>query len=160
VSRVTLTRSVRAANLGTIPPYMNPVKTLHFQASLRLLCCAAAVALAACDAAPLPDRTAEDLMTDPVMLDGVLMKCNGAKGTQRASTECKNARIAVERLAKLREKDETIKREAAFERNRERLRLQQEALQHQQEEAKRVDPYKLPLIPPVENAAPPPTASN
>lgn len=99
-------------------------------------------------------------MEDPVMLDGVLMKCNGAKGSQRASVECKNARIAVERMAAQREKEEIAKREAAFERNREHLRLQQEALQRQQDEARRVDPYKLPLIPPVENPAAPTTANN
>jgi hypothetical protein len=154
-------RAVHGANLGTIPPNMRATKSRKFQASLQLLCCAAVVAVAGCDSAPLPDRTAEDLMADPVMLDGVLMKCNGAKGTQRASVECKNARIAVDRLAKLREDEENAKREVAFERNRELLRQRQEDLRRQQDEAKRVDPYKLPLIPPVDTPpSPPPIANN
>ena len=136
-------------------------KALKFPLATPILCCAAVLVLAGCNSAPLPARTAEELMEDPVMLDGVLMKCNGASSSEvRASAECRNARIAVERLARQREKDEVAKRQAAFERNRERLRLQQEALQRQQEEAKRVDPYKLPLVPPVEATSPPPTASN
>lgn len=99
-------------------------------------------------------------MADPVMLDGVLMKCNGDKGAQRGDPECRNARIAVDRLAKRRESEEIAKREAEFERNRERLRLQQDALRRQQEEARKVDPYKLPLIPPTEPPPAPATASN
>ncbi len=101
-------------------------------------------------------------MSDPVNLDGLLMKCNGGKSPQRSSAECRNARIAVERMALQREKLELAQREAAFESNRERLRLQQEALQRQQEDSRKVDPYKLPLIPPPEapQSAPPTTANN
>jgi hypothetical protein len=140
---------------------MQLTNALKFPVAAQLLCCAAALVLGGCSSAPLPARTAEELMEDPVMLDGVLMKCNGAASSeQRASVECKNARIAVDRLARQREADEVAKRQAAFERNRERLRLQQEALQRQQEEARRVDPYKLPLVPPVESHSAPPTASN
>lgn len=101
-------------------------------------------------------------MNDPVSLDGLLMKCNGGGPSLKSTDACRNARIAVERIAKQREKWELAKAEAAFERNRERLRLQQEALQRQQEDAKKVDPYKLPLIPPHDapQAAPPTTANN
>jgi hypothetical protein len=125
------------------------------------LCCIAAVALSACKPVPLASTSVEDLMGDPVSLDGLLMKCNGAGPSTKSTDACRNARIAVERIAKQREKVELAQREAAFERNRERLRVQQEALQRQQEEAKKVDPYKLPLIPPRDAPAPsPPTTAN
>jgi len=87
-------------------------------------------------------------MGDPVILDGLLIKCEKDKKAQKADVECMNARIAVDRIAAQREKLEAEQRIAAFERNRERLRLQQETQQRQLEEAKKVDPYKLPLVPP------------
>jgi hypothetical protein len=117
--------------------------------------------LSACKPVPLASTSVDDLMSDPVSLDGLLMKCNGAGGSVKSTDACRNARIAVERLAKQREKVELAQREAAFERNRERLRVQQDTLQRQQEEAKKVDPYKLPLIPPRDAPAPiPPTTAN
>jgi len=136
---------------------MNRYKTSLLAASL---CCVAAALLAGCEDPPLPPLTVDQLVEDPVMLDGVLMKCNGTPGTQRSVAECKNARIAVERIAAEREKIEVAQREAAFERNRERLRQQQELQRRQEEEAKKVDPYKLPVIPPADVGAPPATASN
>jgi hypothetical protein len=112
------------------------------------ICCAAAVWLAACDAVPVPTASVASLLDDPVMLDGVLMKCNKDKSVQRTNAECMNARIAVDRIAAQREKLEAEKRIATFERNRERLRLQQDAQQRLIEESKKIDPYKLPLVPP------------
>lgn len=126
------------------------------------LCCIAAGILSACKPVPVPLTSVEDLMADPVTLDGVLMKCNGTRQAKRSTDECRNARIAVDRIAAQREKVELANREAAFERNRERLRMQQETLQRQQEAAKKVDPYKMPLIPPPDVPAPakPPTTAN
>jgi hypothetical protein len=120
------------------------------------ICCAAALGLAACDPAPVPVATVQDLINDPVILDGLLIKCAKDQRAQKTDVECTNARIAVDRIAAHREKLEAEKRIAAFERNRERLRLQQEAQRHQLEEANKIDPYKLPLIPPgppVDNVA-------
>lgn len=155
-----MSKGVSAANLGTISPKMFATNTRRFHAAAGLAGCVLALALAGCDSAPLPQRSAEDLMADSVLLDGVLMKCNGVRGGRDTKEECRNARIAVERLSIAREQAKIAEREAAFERNRERLRQQQDALQQQLEAAKKVDPYKLPLIPPVGNPAPPSTASN
>ena len=128
---------------------------------LAIAFCSASVALlVACAEKPLPPLSVEELIADPVMLDGVLMKCNAAATSQRPSIECKNARVAVDRIARQREQEEIAKSEAAFERNRERLRQQQDTLRRQQEEAKKVDPYKLPLIPPADPAAQPPATAN
>ena len=112
------------------------------------ICCAAALMLAACEPAPVPIASVEDLIEDPVVLDGLLMKCGKDKAAQKSNVECMNARIAVDRIAAQREKIEAEKRIAAFERNRERLRLQQDTQRRQLEDARKVDPYKLPLIPP------------
>ena len=131
------------------------MKTLSLKFGAAALCCVAAAVLSACKPVPLASTSVEDLMSDPVSLDGLLMKCNGAGASSTSTDACRNARIAVERLAKQREKVELAQREAAFERNRERLRVQQEALQRQQDESRKVDPYKLPLIPPRDPPAPP-----
>ena len=136
---------------------MNTLK-LHLLAAS--LCCAAAVLLSGCEDPPLQPLTVDQLVEDPVMLDGVLMKCNGTSNTQRPGIECKNARIAADRIASGRESIELAKREAAFERSRERLRQQQDMERRQQEEANKVDPYKMPLVPPAPPANPPATASN
>lgn len=112
------------------------------------ICCAAAMMLTACEPATVPVASVEDLMGDPVVLDGLLMKCGKDKAAQKVNVECMNARIAVDRIAAQREKLEAQKRIAAFERNRERLRLQQDAQRRQIEEAQKIDPYKLPLVPP------------
>jgi hypothetical protein len=93
--------------------------------------------------------TVEDLMEDRVTLDGVLMKCDQSPAKARSDSDCLNARIAVERLAQNHEHDpaEDEKREAAFERRREELRLAQEKLRQDQEARTKVDAYSLPVVP-------------
>ncbi len=107
--------------------------------------------------------TVEDLMEDRVTLDGVLLKCDQSPPKARDS-DCLNARIAVERLAKDHEHDpaEDKKHEEEFERRREELRVAQEKLRRDQEAKTKVDAYSLPVVPvdPVQPAKsdPPPVA--
>jgi hypothetical protein len=68
-------------------------------------------------------------------------------------SDCLTARIAVERLAKDVDPAEETRRNAEFERSREKLRLAQEKVRHDQEAKTKVDAYNLPLVP-VEPAAP------
>jgi hypothetical protein len=91
--------------------------------------------------------TVTDLMEDRVTLDGVLMKCNEDPAMARNSSDCLNARIAIERLAKDVDPAEEAKRNAEFERSREKLRLAQEKLRQEQEDKTKVDAYSLPLVP-------------
>ena len=86
-------------------------------------------------------------MEDRVTLDGVLLKCNQNPTKARTDTDCLNARIAIERLAK--DVDPTIeeKRKAEFERSREQLRLAQEKKRQEQEAKTKVDAYNLPVVP-------------
>jgi hypothetical protein len=102
--------------------------------------------------------TVSDLMEDRVTLDGVLLKCNQNPDKARTDSDCLNARIAVERLASQSEHAEEAKRQEAFERSREQLRLAQEKQRQEQEAKTKVDAYNLPLVP-VE-PAPPPAAAN
>lgn len=104
--------------------------------------------------------TVEDLMEDRVALDGVLLKCDQNPAKVRADSECLNARIAAERLAKDHEHDpnEDKKRQEAFERRREELRLAQEKLRQDHEAKTKVDAYSLPVVP-VDPAAPPSAAT-
>ena len=92
--------------------------------------------------------TVEDLMEDRVTLDGVLMKCNKDPAKTRNDSDCVNARIAIERLAK-KDEDPAVeeKRKAEFERSREQLRLAQEKVRQEQEAKTKVDAYSLPVVP-------------
>jgi hypothetical protein len=102
--------------------------------------------------------TISDLMEDRVTLDGVLMKCNRNPEKARNDNDCRNARIAIERLAKDVDPAEEAKRNEDFERSREQLRLAQEKLRQEQEARAKVDAYNLPLVPvdPARPADPPP----
>lgn len=118
------------------------------------------VALASCAAcAPkrIPPTTVSDLMEDRVMLDGVLMKCNQNPARARADSDCLNARIAVERLAKDVDPAQEAKRVEDFERSREKLRLAQEKVRQEQEARTKVDAYNLPVVP--VDAAPGPSST-
>lgn len=85
-------------------------------------------------------------MGDRVTLDGVLMKCDKNPAKMRDS-DCLNARIAIDRLAKDVDPTEEAKRKAEFEASREKLRLAQEKVRQEQEAKAKVDPYNLPLVP-------------
>ena len=98
--------------------------------------------------------TVQDLMEDRVTLDGVLLKCNEHSAKARNESDCLTARIAVERLAKDVDPAEETRRNAEFERSREKRRLAQEKVRHDQEAKTKVDAYNLPLVP-VESAAAP-----
>jgi hypothetical protein len=91
--------------------------------------------------------TVTDLMEDRVTLDGVLMKCNQNPAKARNDSDCLNARIAIERLAKDVDPAEEGKRREEFERSREQLRMVQEKARAEQEAKAKVDPYNLPVLP-------------
>jgi hypothetical protein len=112
------------------------------------LLCAAVLGGAACAPRKIPPMTIEDLMEDRVTLDGVLLKCNEEPAKSRNTTDCVNARIAVERLAQ-KAVDPAIeqKRKAEFERSREQLRLAQDKARQEQEAKTKVDAYSLPVVP-------------
>jgi hypothetical protein len=97
--------------------------------------------------------TVQDLMEDRVTLDGVLLKCNQHPAKVHDDSDCRNALIAVERLAKDVDPAEEARRIAGFERSREKLRLAQEKVRQDQEAKTKVDAYNLPLVP-VESALP------
>jgi hypothetical protein len=91
--------------------------------------------------------TVQDLMEDRVTLDGVLLKCNEHPNKVQNVSDCLNARVAVERLAKDVDPAEEVRRNAEFERSREKLRLAQDKVRHDQEAKTKVDAYNLPLVP-------------
>lgn len=109
--------------------------------------CAAIFASAACSPKRIPPMTVSELMEDRVTLDGVMLKCNQNPSKARSDSDCLNARIAIERLAKDVDPAEEAKRNADFERRREQLRQAQEKVRVEQEARNRVDPYNLPVLP-------------
>ena len=114
---------------------------------------AAILGSAGCTAKRIPPMTVEDLMEDRVTLDGVLLKCNEQPAKVHNDSDCRNARIAVERLAKDVDPAEETRRNAEFERSREKLRLAQERVRQDQDAKTKVDAYNLPLVP-VQSATP------
>lgn len=93
-------------------------------------------------------------MEDRVTLDGIMMKCNQNPAKLRDTSDCENARVAVERLAS-ENVDPAVekKRQEEFERAREQLRLAEDKQRQEQESKAKVDAYSLPVIP-VTPAAP------
>ena len=122
-----------------------PYTTKQVVASAWL--CAAILGSAACAPKRIPPMTVADLMEDRVTLDGVLMKCNEHPAKARNDSDCLNARIAIERLAKDVDPAIEAKRNAEFERSREQLRLAQDKVRREQEAKVKVDAYNLPLVP-------------
>jgi hypothetical protein len=108
---------------------------------------AALLGSVACAPKRIPPMTVTDLMEDRVTLDGVLMKCNQSPSKARDDSDCLNARIAIERLAKDVDPAQEAKRTEEFERSREKLRLAQERVRQDQEAKTKVDAYSLPLVP-------------
>lgn len=108
---------------------------------------AAVLVAAGCAPKRIPPMTVTDLMEDRVTLDGVLMKCNQNPTKARTDSDCLNARVAVERLAKDVDPVQEAKRAEDFERSREKLRLAQEKVRQEHEAKTKVDAYNLPLVP-------------
>ena len=144
-----LAPSPRLYNIATGEHAMSTISK-RFVAKQILACGCVSVALfcgVGCAPKVVPRMTVEDLIEDRVTLDGVLMKCNEHPSAARTSTDCENARIAVERLAKDVDPTEEVKRKAEFEAHREKLRLAQDELRRQNDAQSRVDPYALPVVP-------------
>jgi hypothetical protein len=132
--------------------------TKHILASAWL--CSALGLSTGCSQNRAPPLTVDDLMEDRVALDGILMKCDEHGAKAKSSTDCENARIAIERLA-AQNVDPAVekKRQEDFERAREQLRLSQDRARQEQEAQKKVDPYTLPVVPVEPNQAPGPGAA-
>lgn len=131
------------------------------QIVLRTVVFTLILGVAACAPRRVPPMTIADLMEDRVTLDGVLLKCNQDPSRARADSDCLNARIAIERLAKHVDPEQEAKRAAEFERSRDELRLAQEKVRREQLAKSKVDAYSLPLVPvepqvPAPNSAPTP----
>ncbi len=122
-----------------------PLTLKQFAACAGLV--AAILGSAACSPKRIPSMTVQDLMEDRVTLDGVLLKCNEHPNKVQNVSDCLNARVAVERLAKDVDPAEEARRNAEFERSREKLRLAQEKVRHDQEAKTKVDAYNLPVVP-------------
>jgi hypothetical protein len=128
-----------------------PYSMKQFAACAGLV--AAILGSAGCAPKRIPPMTVQDLMEDRVTLDGVLLKCSEHPDKVQNVSDCLNARVAVERLAKDVDPAEEARRTAEFERSREKLRLAQEKVRQDHEAKTKVDAYNLPVVP-VESALP------
>ncbi len=121
--------------------YVTKTTVIYGLAAGAILC------LGACSPRRVPSITLDDMMTDRVTLDGVLIKCNAHPATMNTDSDCLTARVAIERLAKAHELGDQTKHAEEFERIRDQLRLSQDKVRSQHEASQKVDPYNLPLVP-------------
>ena len=139
----------------------NSFKFLVVCGSLQVL----TLALVACGPKHEAPVTVGDMMDDRVVLDGILLKCSRTPSKMNSDPDCINARVAIERLAKVNELGEEKKHAEDFERVREQLRVP-EARNHQMDTHPKVDGYSLPVVPvepaesPVSAAAPVPAPAS
>ncbi len=124
--------------------------TARCSAAARLIVIGGAVLVGGCSS-ELPPRTTLQLMRDPTVLQGVLLRCYQLQNAALRDAECRNAREAVERLAAEEgEQDEAAAVQEEFEKARDARRARDENERRRQEaaqEKKKVDPYTMPLVP-------------
>jgi hypothetical protein len=97
----------------------------------------------------LPARSTLELMDQPLVLEGVIIRCQDMGETAHRDEECRNAREAVDRIAaaKARVREAQPAVDPEFERAR-ALRRKQDERERQRLEQKHepVDAYSLPLV--------------
>ena len=105
-----------------------------------------AVGLAGCGAPkPLP-HTVTELMADTVLLQGIMARCAADARAAAADVECTNARLAVDRIGAEEDSRHSVERGAAFDRQREQHRVQEDQSRRAAEHAKPgFDPYSSPV---------------
>jgi len=94
-------------------------------------------------------RSTLELMDDPLVLEGVIIRCQGVGEAASEDEECRNAREAVDRIAAARERLLPAKPtvDPAFERARELRRAREDQERQQLEQQQQpVDVYSLPLV--------------
>jgi hypothetical protein len=88
-------------------------------------CCAAL--LSACGKDPLPPRSVEEFVDNPILLEATMVRCAQDRSKTKYEAECVNVREAANRLAAAEEKARRIELEQQSERKRAALRRTQEA---------------------------------
>jgi hypothetical protein len=132
--------------------------SLHKQARSIALLGMGCLLLGACKQPRDVPPTVEDLMQDRVALDGILLKCSQQTGKSSPGVDCEIARVAAERLGAEKEAAEVARRQQDFERNREKLRLNDDQRKAAQSE-KKIDVYTMPVVPVEPSPAPPPAST-
>jgi hypothetical protein len=104
------------------------------------------VFMTGCGTPKPPPHTVAELADDPVLLQGISARCTADKRAAAQDVECANARLAVERLAAQEESKHVDERGAAFERQREQRRVQEDRSRRAAERAEPgFDPYSSPV---------------
>jgi hypothetical protein len=104
----------------------------------------------------LPPRGALQLMEDPAVLQGVVLRCNELQSAALTDRECRNAREAVSRLEAQQPPTADKAAQEQFEKAREARRARDELERRRREAREKVDPYTMPLAP---DMAPPQPAA-
>jgi hypothetical protein len=97
----------------------------------------------------LPVRSTLELMDDPLVLEGVVIRCQAIGEAAGQDEECRNAREAIDRIAaakeRVRQPEPAV--DPAFEEARAQRRAQEERERQQLERQEQpVDAYSLPLV--------------
>lgn len=106
----------------------------------------AAVFLAGCGGPEPRARTVPELVEDPVVLQGLVARCNADKRAAAADPECANARVAMERLGEQEDAKRDAQHAAEFEQRRAMRRAaQDEAAKEAAATKPAFDPYTAPV---------------
>jgi hypothetical protein len=105
-----------------------------------------AAALVGCGAPKPSPHTVAELVADPILLQGIVVRCSGDKRAAASDLECTNARLALERVGAAEEAERVGPRGAEFQRQREQRRQQEEQGRRAAERAQPgFDPYTSPV---------------
>lgn len=134
-------------------------RTIQAVMATAMATAALACALSACSKPPVPARTAAELVDDPALLQGILLRCQEHPRAASRDTECINARKALETVAAAQDAQAAERRRAEFERQRALKREQDDRQRQSAEQASpKFDPYRSPVVadPPAESPPPAP----
>lgn len=85
-----------------------------------------------------------ELKADPLVLQGLLARCAADKRAAARDIECANARLAIDQLGGVQDREQSSERGAEFDRQREQRR-QRDEQQKRSTASPAFDPYSSPV---------------
>lgn len=112
----------------------------------RIAIAVVALLAAGCGAPQPRPRTVVELTAEPLVLQGLLARCAADRHAAASDPECANARLAMDRLGALHDRERAGGNSAEFDRLRELRRVREEQ-QRRTAATPGFDPYSSPVVP-------------
>jgi hypothetical protein len=102
--------------------------------------------LCGCSGPPPAPHSVSELLEDPALLQGIMVRCAADEWAAKKDVECTNARLAIEHIGNAEDSKHNGERGVAFQRQREQHREQEEQARRAVERAHPgFDPYTSPV---------------